>query len=88
MINHINIDHLNIERNKEQLFEFEKERQRKKNIYNTCATICSYLINILENISNPIDKLKIQLYIKKIKIFQKKYYVPSYAELYLQRKSK
>ena len=80
------ITDINVERNNERIEEFNSDRQYKKDMYMKCDNVCLIIEDMLEVVNNPIDKIKLNLYLKKVRHMQKKYYVPSNVELMMSRR--
>lgn len=60
--------------------DFEKQREKKENIYHAFSEYILCLENSLEHEHNFVDRCLLQEEIKKMKEEQQKYYVPSILE--------
>lgn len=60
--------------------DFEKQREKKGNIYHAFSEYILCLENSLEHEHNFVDRCLLQEEIKKMKEEQQKYYVPSILE--------
>ena len=57
------------------------EREKKRNIYRAFSEYIECLENQLKNVTNPYQKYLLESEIKKLRIEQKQYYVPSILEM-------